>query len=312
VGNLYGANGKPAGELQIPVTRDRKGGDAQEIYRIPLTEAAMKQVKEIVVKDGAVKGISFKDRKGVEYEFNNDKEYEMLVGPDKPAPFPDIPAEAPGMLTELEEEYGVDEVVQDKPKGSNEQQAMMAAENSGLDFLSVPTKATGGEVIKILNDNEEDVINKYKQEEVLPKIKPDQTDGEHHTAASEQGETRRSGRVRFASSQFEDYELYVKVEEEEVMLAMVEEDPAEDEEDEEVLAAVAHYIMVRYKEKEGVKKKKKKYKPKSGQYQLEAGIKRFGEQGETAVTKELDQFNKYGVSIYQRRTRRRCYHHLFF
>jgi hypothetical protein len=61
------------------------------------------------------------------------------------------------------------------------------------------------------------------------------------------------------------------------------------------LAAVAHYIMVHYKEKEGEKKKKKKYKPKFGQYQLEAGIKKFGERGETAVTKELDQFNKYRV-----------------
>jgi hypothetical protein len=44
-----------------------------------------------------------------------------------------------------------------------------------------------------------------------------------------------------------------------------------------------------------VKKKKKKYKPKSGQYQLESGIKQFDEQGETAVTKELNQFNKYRV-----------------
>jgi hypothetical protein len=67
----------------------------------------------------------------------------MLVEPNEPAPFPDITAEAPGMLTELEEEYGVNEVVQDEPK-SNEQQVMMVAENSGLDFLSVPTKASVG------------------------------------------------------------------------------------------------------------------------------------------------------------------------
>jgi hypothetical protein len=120
-------------------------------------------------------------------------------------------------------------------------------------------------------------------------------DGEHHTAASKQGETRRSGQVRVANRQFEDYELYVTMEEEEVMLAMVEENPAEDKEDEEVLAAVVHYIMVHYEEKKGVKKKKKKYKHKSEQYQLEAEIKQFGEQGETAVTKKLDQFNKYRV-----------------
>ncbi len=101
--------------------------------------------------------------------------------------------------------------------------------------------------------------------------------------------------MRIANRQFEDYELYFTVDKEEVMLAMMEEDPAEDEEDEEVLATVGHYIMVHYEEIEGMKKKKKKYKPKSGQYQLEVGIKQFGKQGETAVTKELDQFNKYGV-----------------
>ncbi len=58
----------------------------------------------------------------------------------------------------------------------------------------------------------------------------------------------------------------------EVILANMEESPLDEEEDEEVLAAVAHYIMVHYEEKESLKKKKKKYKPKAGQYLLEAGI----------------------------------------
>jgi hypothetical protein len=106
---------------------------------------------------------------------------------------------------------------------------------------------------------------------------------------------RRSNRARIANQQFEYYELYVTVEEEELMMATMDNNPAEDKEDENVLATVAHYIMVHYEEKEGVKKKKKKYKPKSGQYQLEAGIKQFGEHGEAAVTKELNQFNKYEV-----------------
>ena len=57
---------------------------------------------------------------------------------------------------------------------------------------------------------------------------------------------------------------------------------------------LAHYIMMHYAEKESIKKKwKKKYKPKAGQYSLEAGLKHFGERGETAVTKELKQFNGY-------------------
>ncbi len=105
----------------------------RKFMEMPVTEGVIKQVEEMAVKDGAVKGISFKDRKGV--KFDNDKEYEMLVKPDEPAPFPDIPAEAPDVLMELEEEFGVNKVVQDKPKESNEQQAMMAAKNSGLIFF---------------------------------------------------------------------------------------------------------------------------------------------------------------------------------
>jgi hypothetical protein len=63
----------------------------------------------------------------------------------------------------------------------------------------------------------------------------------------------------------------------------------------EGLVVVAHYIMVHYAKKEAQRRRRKKYKPKSGQYQLEAGIKHFGDQGEIAVTKELQQFNTYGV-----------------
>jgi hypothetical protein len=96
-----------------------------------------------------------------------------MVEPDEPAPFPDIPAEAPGMLTELKEAYGDDEVIQDEPEQSDEQQTILAAENSGIDFSTVPTKVSGGEVIEILDDNEEDAIDEYKQEEVLVKMEPD-------------------------------------------------------------------------------------------------------------------------------------------
>jgi hypothetical protein len=44
------------------------------------------------------------------------------------------------MLTKLkEEEYGIDNVVQDEPEMSDEQRAVLAANNSGLDLSSVPT-----------------------------------------------------------------------------------------------------------------------------------------------------------------------------
>ena len=129
---------------------------------MPVTDAVIKQVEEMAVKDEAIKGINFKDRKGLEYEFDNDEEYEMLVEPDELAPLPDIPADAPGMLTKTEEEYGIDDVVQDEPEMSDEQRAVLAANNSGLDFSSVPTRVTGGEVIEILDDDKEDVLNKHE------------------------------------------------------------------------------------------------------------------------------------------------------
>jgi hypothetical protein len=62
------------------------------------------------------------------------------------------------------------------------------------------------------------------------------------------------------------------------------------------MASMAHYITMHYAKKESIKmKRKKKYKPKAGQYSLEAGLKHFGERGETAVSKELKQFNVYDV-----------------
>ncbi len=60
------------------------------------------------------------------------------------------------------------------------------------------------------------------------------------------------------------------------------------EEDPNRMVSIAHYIMMHYAEKESLKKKqKKRYKPKAGQYSLEAGQKHFRDQGEMVVTKVL-------------------------
>jgi hypothetical protein len=53
---------------------------------MPITDSVIKKVEEMDVKDGAVNGISFKNRKGVEYEFVNEDEYETLMEPDEPSP----------------------------------------------------------------------------------------------------------------------------------------------------------------------------------------------------------------------------------
>ncbi len=92
----------------------------------------------------------------------------------------------------------------------------MAATDLGLDFSSVPTKVTGGDVIEILDGNEEDdVMNGYKREEELVKIKPDQMVG---ATAELESDTRRSGRIKIANRQFKDYELYTTMEEEEQLM----------------------------------------------------------------------------------------------
>ena len=100
-----GPTGNLQGSYKFLSLATRKKVTRRKFTKMPVTEVVIKQVEEMAVKDGAVKGINFKDRKGVEYKFDNDKEYKMLVEPNEPAPFPDIPAEMPGTLTELEEEY---------------------------------------------------------------------------------------------------------------------------------------------------------------------------------------------------------------
>jgi hypothetical protein len=97
------------------------------------------------------------------------------------------------------------------------------------------------------------------------------------------------------------------VEEEEFFLATNGDEPNDEDDggvsnegnhpemDNKALRAVAHYIMVHCAEKEMLKKRKRKYKPKAGQYKLDAGLKKFGSRCEMAVTKELRQFNTYEV-----------------
>ena len=218
------------------------------------------------------------------------------------APFLDVAAEAQGILTKQEELMRVKEVIQSKPKPSDEEQAMVAAANSGIDFSLPPEdQPNRGEIIEILDDEDDEILGEYMNEEstqglygeTLPKIKESQEDEEMPEEVVKQDEEYwQSKQNRIANRQYQDYKLYVTAEEEDTK-PDVEEDP---EEDPKKLASVAHYIIVHYAEKESIKKKrKKKYKPKAGQYSLEVGLKHFWEKAETAVSKELKQCNVYDV-----------------
>ncbi len=128
-------------------------------------------------------------------------------------------------------------------------------------------------------------------EETLPKIEEDQEDKETPEEVVEwDKENQRLKQNRIANKQYQDFKLYVTVKEEDKL--DIEGDPKKDKQ----MASVAHYIMMHYAKKESIKRKqRKKYKPKAGQYSLETGLKHFGERGDTAISKELKQFNVYDV-----------------
>ena len=99
-----------------------------------MTDSVIKMIDSLGKKERCKNGPSFKNRKGEEYTFDNEDEYEMITKEKIPAPFPDIAAEVPGILTEREEMMGVDEVIQSEREPSDEERAMLAAANSGIDF----------------------------------------------------------------------------------------------------------------------------------------------------------------------------------
>ncbi len=71
------------------------------------------------------------------------------------APFLDVAAEAPGILTEQEELMGVDKVVQSEPEPSDEERAMLTAANSGIDFSPPPEEwPNRREIEEVLNDED--------------------------------------------------------------------------------------------------------------------------------------------------------------
>ena len=119
-------------------------------------------------KDRTQNGLTFLNRKGTEYKFNDDDNQATLVVRHWAAPFPDIPAEAPGILTEHEEVHGASPI-QDEPTQSNEERAALAAENLGMEFGPINVCETR-EVIELLDDDNEDVLNNFIQNNVAIKI----------------------------------------------------------------------------------------------------------------------------------------------
>ena len=83
------------------------------------------------------------------------------------------------------------------------------------------------------------------------------------------------------TTRFQDYHMFTTAAEHEIDL------------DEDSLAAVCHFLMVHYSQPYTRKAKRKK----SDVFSLKTGLKHFGDRGETAVAKELNQFNMLNTFV---------------
>jgi hypothetical protein len=153
----------------------------------------------------------------------------------------------------------------------------------------------------MLDDNirhDKEVKMKVEPQQAKITDQDEEDDDEDHANETDMEQPRRSGREQACPKQFEDYKVHVTIEEgDEFMLATCADDDvvSTDENNDRALEADAHYIMMHYEEKEKLKKRKKRYKPKGGQYSLDAGLCHFADRAETTVPEELHQFNTYEV-----------------
>jgi hypothetical protein len=101
---------------------------------MPITNSTKKQVAKWASKDRTITVLKFMDKYGIEYKFDEEEDAIIEEKPIDMAPYPDVPAEAPGIMFQYDNLIDGENVIEDKPVSSNKEQAMMTAENSGLEF----------------------------------------------------------------------------------------------------------------------------------------------------------------------------------
>ncbi len=240
--------------------------------KIPLTDSVKKQVAKWSSKDRSITGLKFMDKYGIEYDFDKEKDAIIEERLIDVAPFPDVPAEVPGIMTQYEYLIDGEDVIEGEPVSNDKEQAMLAAENSGLEIGPVNKLPTTGDVIKLLDDDKVDVLDdnirhddevKMKEEPQQAKItdQDEEDDNEDHANKTDMAQPRRLGREQACLKWIEDYEVYVTVEEQDKFMLTTCADNdvvSTDNNDGRALEAVALYIMMPYEEKEQLKKRKKK------------------------------------------------------
>ncbi len=172
-GICMGSTGNLQGSYKLMSLTTGKKIARQKFTEMPMIEAVMKQIKKWGMKDCAQNGLTFKNRNGEEYEFNDNKEGTPIAHPEN-APFLDIPAEASRILTKPEETQGVN-AIQEESAQSDEERAFLAAENLGLELgaVNIPERS---KVIKLLDDDDKNSLNDFIQDNVGIKIEKMQDD----------------------------------------------------------------------------------------------------------------------------------------
>jgi hypothetical protein len=136
-------------------------------------------------------GLTFMDKYGIEYKFDEDEDAIMEEWHIEEAPFPDIPAEDPGKLTQYENLINGDDVIEDEPVLDDQEQAMLAAENSGLEFNPM-VGLHCGEVIELLDDDNDDVIDDNINKDMITRVKEEEEE-QHKVTEDDNEDTDMEG-----------------------------------------------------------------------------------------------------------------------
>ena len=279
-------------------------------------------LSRFATKENRSTGLIFKNRANENFAFTNEDLEPELIEQPAPAPFPDIPNELPGVTTAVT-------VLAPPPPPNDEQLADIAAHNAGLDLDNPPLPLDddihfipqNNQPIIVQPDDDDDVLHipdndvvqhlpQPAQPNAMPNIDPhfiadstddstdDSTTDDNTTvspgattdddsddddtppppAANPSGRTRRDTAGK--TTKFDDYHLFTTAAEHEFPL------------DDDIVATVCHFLMVHYSQPHQAKSKTRASpKKKTNVFSLSAGLKRFGDKGEQAVSKELNQFN---------------------
>lgn len=246
-------------------------------------------VTRIAVRENRPTGLTFRNRHQEDFNFSNADLDEVLIE-QHAAPFPDIPNELPGVTTAL--------AVTPLPSEQNrDDTARQAAHNADINLHNVPIipddddafpplapphiPAQAPNAALIISDDDQDTASTDDDDDVDVPTDESSSDDDNDDDDDDEppDESRPTRRNAGRNSRYNDYHLFTTAAEDEFLI------------DDDQMATVCHFLMLHYSDpirRQQVTRKKGK---KANVFSLNAGLKRFGERGETAVAKELNQFN---------------------